>query len=482
MRKINIGPPDTENYMTDPQTTNVSPKNDDTDKKFDGAFNSILHVDKKDYPSYVGGLMIASGNEHVVKSPLDESIQFGRFQEPEEDLPDRAVEVAAKAFGTWSKEDPIKRAERFGTALDNIKRMRYRIAAAITLSSGMTRDDSLYEVDRLIEIIEDNAKKMKEGTKGRPAGVWAIISEYNSPLAAPVGHAVSAMLAGNTVVLIPPKECPFPVYMLYDILAPALPDGVLNLIYDNRGKATNRLAENENIRGIVAIGRGDRFEDLMFMAVDDELSFIGEFKGMNPAVIYRPASMQAAAETVINSAFRYSGQRIDSCSKVIITMNEQKQFIDHLLVAAKKMTVGDPAEKATFTGPVISKENMNRFLDIVKNAKEHLIFGGKRIMNEATESGYYVMPAIFMGLPEEHELNEMDHSLPILSVHVVNDIDGAVTAADGCEFGQSMGIISKDEKAVERFLGGAGSDVVYVNTSSSVVGTAIKAHVEAFMR
>ena len=153
--------------MTSPQTANDAPKDNDTDKKFDGAFNSVLHIDKKDYPCYVGGLMIASGDEHIVRSPLDESIQFGRFQEPEDGLPDRAVEVAVKAFGTWSKEDSVKRADMFRAVLDNIKRMRYRIAAAVTLSCGMTRDDSLYEVDRLIEIIENGIKKVKEGIKDK---------------------------------------------------------------------------------------------------------------------------------------------------------------------------------------------------------------------------------------------------------------------------------------------------------------------------
>ncbi|MCL1983872.1 MAG: aldehyde dehydrogenase family protein [Methanomassiliicoccaceae archaeon] len=468
--------------MTDAQTPRDPSGDDIEDKKFDAALNSILQIDKKDYPCYVGGLMVASGEEHMVKSPVDESIQFGRFQEPEEGLPDRAVEVASNSFITWSKKDPAERIAIFEKALGTIRKQKYRIAASVTLSSGMVREDSVYEAERLIEIVEDNIEKMKEGPGGRPTGVWSVISEYNSPLAAPIGYSVCAMLAGNTVVLIPPKECPFPVYMLYDIITEAgLPDGVLNVIYDSRGKATNALTENEDIAGIAAIGRGDRFEDMMFSAVSD-VSFVSEFKGMNPLVIYRPASMQNAAEAAVRSAFRYCGQRIDSSSKVIITANEQKQFIDHLLAAVKKMTVGDPADKGTFAGPVISKENMDIFLRIVKDERDNLIFGGKRITNEITESGFYVMPAIFVGLPEEHELNEIDHSLPVLAVQVAGDLDEAIEMANDCEFGMSMGIISKDEKVVERFLAEAGSDVVFVNGSSEVVGTATKADVSEFLR
>jgi len=467
--------------MTDAHRPRDVSKDDDTDKRFDGALNSVLHIDKKDYPCYVGGLMVASGNETIVKSPVDESIQFGRFQEAETDLPDRAVDVASDAFRTWSGTDPIKRAEMFGTALDTIRKQRYRIAAAITLSAGMTRYDAIDEVDRFIEIIEDGTEKIKNVKKGA-LGVWAVISEYNSPLAAPMGYAVSAILAGNTVVLIPPKECPFPVYMVYDILAATLPDGVLNVIYDRRGKATSVLTENENLAGIAVAGRSDRFEDLMFSAVGDELAFISEFKGMNPLIIYRPASMQAAADITLASAFGYSGQRTDSCSKVIVTVGEQKQFLDHLLIAAKKIIVSDPADKGTSVGPVISKENMNTFLSLVKKAKEDLMCGGERISDDVTNAGNYVMPAIFTGLPEGHELNEIDHSLPILSVQIANDLEDAIEKANACEFGPSIGIVSKDEKVIEKVLSEADTDVVYVNGPSSIVGVAVRADVTEFMK
>ncbi|MCL2785971.1 MAG: aldehyde dehydrogenase family protein [Methanomassiliicoccaceae archaeon] len=454
----------------------------DEDRKFDAALNSVLQMDKRDYPCHVGGLMVASGSEHMVRSPVDESILFGRFQEPEDGLADRAVAVASSAFDRWSITDPKERAEIFGNVLDIFRKQRYRMAAAVTISAGMTRDDALYEADRLIEITEDGIRKMSEGIKGKPIGVWAVLSEYNSPLAAPAGHAVSAILAGNAVVMIPPKECPFPVYMIYDILSQVLPDGVLNLMFDRTGKASSALIGNENVKGIAASGRGDRFEDLMFAAVDEELTFIGEFKGMNPMVVYRPQSMKAAAEFAISSAFGFGGQRMDSCSKVIVTMGERKQFVDHLLVAAGRITVGDPAERETTVGPVISKESMNDFLNMVKENRANLIFGGKRVTGDVTDAGYYVMPAIFAELPDGSELNEMDHSLPILSVQTVADLDEAIEAANDCEFGSSMGIASKDEKAVERFLAAAGSDVVYVNGTSGAVGTAVKASVTGFVR
>ena len=251
------------------------------DRKFEASLNSILHMDKKDYPAYVGGLKVASGHEFPVASPVDNSIIFGTFQEPEEGLTDRAVVVAKEAFAEWSAKDPSERMEIFDQALENIIRQKYRIAALVTLSSGMTRDEALDEVERLIEVIDDGCQDLDEGIEGKPSGVWAILSEYNSPLAAPLGYAAAAMMAGNTVIIIPSKYAPVPIYFVYDILVRAgLPDGVFNIITDRFDSTTNSLANNMDLAGIVAAGSGDRLENLMFMQADDELRFINEVKGI----------------------------------------------------------------------------------------------------------------------------------------------------------------------------------------------------------
>lgn len=68
------------------------------DRMYEGALNAVFNIEKKDYPSYIGGLKVASGRSFDVVSPIDRTIVFGRFQEPEEGLTDKAVEAAAKAM------------------------------------------------------------------------------------------------------------------------------------------------------------------------------------------------------------------------------------------------------------------------------------------------------------------------------------------------------------------------------------------------
>lgn len=452
------------------------------DRKFEAALNAVLHMDKRDYPAYVGGLKVASGHDYPVSSPVDSSIIFGTFQEPEDGLTDRAVTVAKEAFDIWSAVEPSKRIEIFDRVLDTMVRQKYRLAALLTLSSGMTRNEAFDEVERLIEVIDDACQELDDGIRGIPSGVWAILSEYNSPLASPMGYAAVAIIAGNTVVMIPSKYTPVPIFTVYEMFVEAgLPDGVLNIITDRFDNTTNSLGNNVDLAGIVASGSGDRLENLMFLQADDELRFVNEIKGMNPILVYRPGNMRDAARKVVASAFGFAGQRIDACSKVVVTMNEQKQFVDELVAATRALVVGDPAEASTTMGPMISKAMYDHFDVVVDDNFDYLIYGGKRVENELTSSGYYTTPAIFVGAPEDEDINNMDGSIPVLSVQIVEDLDMAIDAINCSEHGISAGIITKDDSAADLFIREVNADEIFVNDPSTIIGAASKAKIGNFL-
>lgn len=443
------------------------------DRMYESVLNAVFNTEKKDYPSYVGGVKIASGRSFDVSSPIDRTIIFGRFQEPDEGLVDRAVEAAGEAYDLWSEVSPAERAGYFETANDYIKKQRYRLAGILTLNTGMVRKDALEEVDRLIEIIDDACAFVREGECGDPAGVWGVITSYNSPLAAPMGFAISAMIEGNTVVMIPSGLVPMPVYSLYNILETVrLPAGVLNLIADRTDASAKALANSTELEGIAFSGSGELAEDMMFMQMNEDLAFVNETKGMNPILVYKPANMKEAARLVVDSMVLYSGQRADATSKVVVTADESDAFQRALLLELKSIKVGDPTEKETTMGPVISEKDLERLLCAAESYRDNLLFGGKRLKGEFLGNGYFVTPAVFTGLPEEYDLNNMDNSLPVLSIQIARDLEDAVELINSSEFGVSAGIITKDESAADFFLGNVLAENVFINDSSRVVGTA----------
>ncbi len=452
------------------------------DAAFIKAVDVVLSTGKKDYPSVVGGLNVASGITFDVYSPIDRSIIFGSCQESEKGLTDRAVVVAKDAFKKWSKTSSDDRIRIFQGVIRNIRSQRFRLAAMVAVSVGMTKECALNEVDRLIDVMSEACDDIKK-VKGKPIGVWAILTSFNSPLVAPIGYATAAIIAGNTIVMVPSAHSILPIDTVFQMMVSAgLPDGVFNIILDRRGELSSDLANNLDVLGVVASGSGDRMEDLMFLQTDDELRFINEIKGMNPILIYKPNDVKSAARTVIDRAFRFSGQRIDSCSKIVLVEGQQESFINALIAEAKAMNITDPTELESFTGPIISGKKLDLFKETVDSVLGNVIFGGKVVKNGITENGFYVTPAIVVDLEEDADLNNMDSTLPILSVQVVSDIETAIDVVNCTECGTSAGIITKDDTVAARFKKEVIADQIFINDPKNIIGAAHKAKVENFIQ
>lgn len=450
----------------------------DEGREFEKAIDQFLSGEKRDYPSYYGGMKVASGTEFVIHSPIDETIRYGIFQEPEEGIMEAAVEATKKAFDSWSAVPVEERAAYFSKYLALLKARRLYYAAMVTVSTGMVRQDALGEVDALISAIEGVLEDAK-GYRGRPLGVWAVISAHNSPMASPIAFAVAALVAGNTVVMNPANTCPMPVYSFYEAMERyGLPGGVLALVVDRKEQSTENLANDMRVLGIAASGSGDRLEDLMFLQVDDELRFINDIKGMNPAIVYRPSDMKATARMVVDSAFSYSGQRLYSCSKVIVTADEQKRFMEAVSEVMKDLRVGDPVDDVTFTGPIISDAAARRFQDIVTENLAYVVAKAPAPMD--VPMGAYVAPVVVSGLDEENDLSYMDSGLPILNIKVVESLDKAFEEIEDTECGLSAGIFTKDPKVIDRFRSEVDVPSRYINESSRVLMPAATAKLGNF--
>mgnify|MGYP000931465814 FL=1 len=450
------------------------------DELFQRAFDSLLGTEKKGYPSFVGGMMVASGNDYELTSPIDRSIIFGNFQMPEKGTVAAAVGAAGSAVGNWSSKTSQERTELFRDVLKRVRAQRYRLAACVMISTGMVMKDCLAEADRLAEVI-GNAFDA-DFDKGSPSGVWGVVSGHNSPLASPAGFSSCAMMAGNTVVSVPSKDCPMPMFMFNSILSAAgLPVGVFNITVARGPESDRELVDDMTVRGLVASGSGERAEELIFLPVDDGLRFINEIKGMNPIMIYRPGDMKGAASSIVESAFRSSGQRIYSCSKVIVTNEERDKAVSAILDAAKTIKVGDPAEQGTTAGPLMNETELMRFEKYIEEAGSSVAFGGRRVKGPGLENGSYVMPAVVVGLTDDCELGSFDTGLPILTIVSAPNFDDAMEELMNTECGPSASIFSKDSNAVAKFKEYADAPRINVNKGTEDLLPAMDAEVRNFL-
>ncbi len=455
--------------------TQTTPEGREFEKEVDG----VLGGQRMDHPLYIGGQKIGSGSLFYVGSPIDDTIMYGSFQEPEKGTMAAAVDAAQRAAAGWARLTAEERAGYFRPYLNGLGARRMHYAALASVNSGMVMEDALAEVDFLIEALTGLIADAETYGRGK-GGVWAVFSQHNSSLASPVAYATAAMIAGNAVVMYPSNTAPLAVFDFCMTMERFnLPGGVLNVVIDRlEDESTAELANDMRLRGIVASGSGRRMEDMQFLMIDDELRFVNNIKGMSPCIVHRPGSMKQAARQIIESAFAFSGQRIHSCSKVIVTVDEQRELMACLAEDIKDLIIADPIYDTTFAGPVISAAEGERFRDIVAANAEFVVAKAPRCVDPGTPP--YVSPVIMAGMDEENDLVFMDSGLPILCVTVVGTLDEAFEELSNTECGMSAGLFSKDARVIDRFKKEADAPMLYINRSSRGLSPVVDLDLDLF--
>ena len=412
----------------------------------DNAIETVLDGPKHDCAAKIGAFTIASGTEDILYSPIDDTIIFGRLQDPEPGTASKAADVAYGAFAEWSAVPPAGRKAVLEKLYDLMKPRLYRMAAEVLVSTGMNRIDAFNEAVAALNSVKKAADAC-DGSMGKPVGVVAVVSIQSSPLAIPVAYAAMALAGGNTVVLMPSGACPKPVFAAYELFKLAgVSDGAINVVCDRVDRWIGDLCDNLNVYGVVASGCGQIMDDMMFLAVDDDLRFVNEIKGMNPVVVSSPGDMKKAANTILDSACSGSGRGLYACSKVFVKAEEARDLLAILIEKLKDLKVGDPTAAGIAMGPLMNDKAVAAFDTLKAEYADCIVGGGKKIRCDA--NGRYYSPLLLTGMDTEDELLYADSGLPVISVRPYATVDTLIEELDQTECGLSVGILSTDSRTV----------------------------------
>ena len=139
------------------------------------------------------------------------------------------------------------------------------------------------------------------------------------------------------------------------------------------------------------------------------------------------------------------------------------EVVERLTQRAKTIRIGDPADRATALGPVISEKQMKSILDYVDIGQTEgalLTTGGKRVGNR----GYFISPAVFANVEHEMRISQEEIFGPVVSVIRFRDETDALRIANGTAYSLAAGVWSRDIARVQRFAKKANAGTVRINT------------------
>ena len=284
---------------------------------------------------------------------------------------DRAVAAARKAQVGWAKLGGHGRA-RYLYALARLVQKHARLLAVIeTLDNGKpireTRDIDVPLVARHFYHHAGWAELMeREFPDHAPLGVAGQIIPWNFPLLMLAWKVAPALATGNTVVLKPAEDTSLSALLFAEIAMEAgLPPGVINIV-TGPGETGEAIVRHPGIDKIAFTGSTEVGRLIRDATAGSGKALTLELGGKSPFVVFDDADLDAAVEGVVDSIWFNQGQVCCAGSRLLAQESVAEALYEKLRRRMANLRVGDPLDKCTDIGAVVSAKQHARIDGLVK--------------------------------------------------------------------------------------------------------------------
>lgn len=441
----------------------------------------------QEYPMIIGGEERYVEEKVKEYSPINTDIHLATFQKGTEKDAKDAIAAAREAFPKWSRMNWDERVYLLRKTADIIDQRLFEIGAVITMEVGKNRMEALGDIAETADLIRyacdqmeaNNGYRVKMGVDPlvgynvtnhsvlKPYGVWVVISPFNFPAALTGGPSGAALVTGNTLVIKPASATTWTTALLVDCMRQAgIPDGVVNYVSGPGSKVGKALTESKDVDGITFTGSFDVGMGIYrtFAEGDYIRPTILELGGKNPAIVSKNADIEDAAVGIVRSAFGLQGQKCSACSRVFVEEEVYDQLVERVVELTKKLSIGDPADRETYLGPVVTKQAYRDFKEFCGELKEAgtVLTGGDVLTEGDFGKGYFCTPTVVVDVPIEHRLWKHEMFVPITMIHPVKDLHEAMDLANSVNYGLTAGFYGTKEE-VDWFFDNIEAGVVYAN-------------------
>ncbi len=406
---------------------------------------AAMQNDRIEIRHRIGGAWVAGAEATTLFAPHDLGLALADVHRATRQNIEAAISSALAAAHDWSRLPFAQRAAIFLRAAELLTTTWRETTNAATIL-GQSKSYFQSEIDAVCELADfwrfnvAYAETIMAEQPLSPHGFWntmdyrpldgfvLAITPFNFTSIA--GNLPTApALMGNVVVWKPsPKQALSAHYLMELLIAAGLPDGVINLIYEDGPLTTEIAMSHRAFAGLHFTGSTHVFNDLWARAAANLSNanryprLVGETSGKNFVLAHPSAERDPLAVALARGAFEYQGQKCSAASRAYIPRSLWPELREQTVEIARSLTVGDVADPSTFMGAVIAKDARDRHAraidEAVANGAE-LLTGGK----SANERGWFIDPTILLSADPRSSTMTTELFGPILTVFVYDDAD-----------------------------------------------------------
>lgn len=407
---------------------------------------------------YINGEWKVGSSEKTIKNsnPYTGEEIFTIRSADKSDL-DVAYEAAYMAQPKWANSTVAEKQGMFQKLVEVMMEEKETIIDWLIKESGSTYMKAMIEFDSALGVVKESMTfptrmtgyilpsvfPNKENRIYRlPKGVVAVIGPWNFPFHLTMRSVAPALATGNSVVIKPASDTPVTSGLIFGTLfeRAGFPKGLVNVLVGKGSEIGDEFVLHPvpnliSFTGSTEVGKriGERAGNYL---KDVAL----ELGGNNVMIVLKDANIEQAAKAAAFGKFLHQGQICMALNRILVAKEIYDEFIDSFVKIVSGLKYGDPADKATFVGPVINEEQAERLQGMVEKSIEQgaeLIYGGK-------VEGCLMQPTILKNVSNDMEIAQKEIFGPIASILKFEDEKEAIEIANGSPYGLSGSIFTED--------------------------------------
>jgi acyl-CoA reductase-like NAD-dependent aldehyde dehydrogenase len=374
-----------------------------------------------------------------------------------------AATILEGIAGTVEATEPMARMPAYERqdvlqhCVDRFKARFDELAYALCVEAGKPIKDSEGEVSRLIDTfriaaeesvrmtgevqpldISPRAKGYQGIWKRVPIGPCSFISPFNFPLNLAAHKIAPALAVGCPFIVKPASRTPLGTIIIGEILAETnLPRGAFSILPAHRDGA-DLFTTDDRLKLLSFTGSPGVGWDLKAKAGKKKV--VLELGGNAAVIVDHDADLDDAVERIIFGAFYQSGQSCIGVQRIIVHADIYDELKDRLVARAGKLIAGDPKDRDTFVGPMISEGEARRLDKWVQEAAQAggtILCGGKR-------EGAMLEATLLENVDRSTSLYREEAFGPVAILSQFTDFNDALAEVNDSKFGLQAGIFTRD--------------------------------------
>jgi len=395
----------------------------------------------------------------------------------------QAVAAARAVEKSWAATSSEERAAILLKISNLIIRDKELLARAESIDSGKTLEAALnIEIPRAAQNFEfyahgatqfaSESHAMGQSinyTLRQPLGTVACISPWNLPLYLFTWKIAPALAVGNCVIAKPSEITPVTAWMFGKICQEAgLPDGVLNILHGRGSSIGRSLVSHPAVKAIGFTGGTKTGAEIAAAAAATFKKTSLELGGKNPYLVFSDCNMEEAVTHSVRAAFSNQGQICLCGSRVYVQKDIYEEFKARFLEEAGHWQPGDPLDRASRVGAVVSRDHLHKILSYLETAREEggrILTGGKVVRLEGRcENGYFIQPAVIEGLGQDSRLNQEEIFGPVVTLQPFATEEEALAMANDCQYGLSASVWTSNLQRAHRLGAELEAGIIWINS------------------